>query len=73
MKKKLFSIDITCRRGKTFVSWWRWNNDTEHGCFEKEIQVKTEATYDRLFRILPENKVAFIHPEPDQLSVSISL
>jgi hypothetical protein len=72
MTKKLFSIDISHREGKTIVSWWRHDKKESSGCFERMLEVKTEATYGRLYSHLPPDNISctFIHPEPDSLSIS---
>jgi hypothetical protein len=72
MKKKLLSINIYRCKNKTTVSWWRQDKNKVGRCFERTIQIRTESTYDRLFRLLPPENAScsFVHPRPDDLSIS---
>jgi hypothetical protein len=72
MKKQLFSIDISHYKGKTLVTWWRGDNADGDNCFQHIIPVKTESTYDRLFRLLPPENAGtcFVHPRSNDLSIS---
>jgi hypothetical protein len=73
MKKKLFSIDIAhSNNNNTYINWWRRDDKYEFGCYERTIQVKTDATYKRLHRLLPpENATCLnVHPHSDRLAIS---
>ena len=71
---KLFGIDVQMfKDSETSVTWWRYSKDRKRAT-SKNIHVHTDATRDRLAKLLPPpNASMTIWPESDYLSIDFML
>jgi hypothetical protein len=74
MMNKLFGIDVQMfKDSETSVTWWRYSKDRKRAT-SKIIHVHTDATRDRLAKLLPPpNASMTIWPESDYLSIDFML
>jgi hypothetical protein len=74
MKNKLFGIDVQMfKDSETSVTWWRLSKNRKRAT-RRTIHVHTDATRDRLRKILPPpNASMTIWPESDYLSIDFML
>lgn len=75
MKNKLFGIDVQMfKDSETSVTWWRFRKDSFLRATSNTIHVHTDATRDRLAKLLPPpNASMTIWPESDYLSIDFML
>ena len=74
MINKLFGIDVQMfKDSETSVTWWRHGKGRKR-TISKTIHVRTEATRDRLAKLLPPpNASMTIWAESDYLSIDFLL